>query len=115
MNLNYFKLTDKKNSWIKAKVKGDARFSDINDLQGDFVMDQITFNSDTLLVNLPKTDLSFSKTPNGEKLIDLQMPNYLTATMEGQYKLDELGDIIYNGVGNFLVDYKKKKYPKGNT
>lgn len=113
VNLNYFKLTDKKNSWIKAKVKGDARFSDINDLQGDFVMDQITFNSDTLLVNLPKTDLSFSKTPNGEKLIDLQMPNYLTATMEGQYKLDELGDIIYNGVGNFLVDYKKKKVSKG--
>nr|WP_153850818.1 hypothetical protein [Ornithobacterium rhinotracheale] len=113
VNLNYFKLTDKRNSWIKATVEGNARFSDINDLQGDFVMDQITFNSDTLLVNLPKTDLSFSKTPNGEKLIDLQMPNYLTATMEGQFNIDELGDIMQNGVGNFLVDYKKKKVSKG--
>lgn len=113
VNLNYFKLSDKKNSWLKAKVKGDAVFSDINNLQGDFIIDQITFNSDTLLVNLPKTDLSFSKTPQGEKLIDLQMPNYLTASMEGQFNIDELGDIMQNGVGNFLVDYKKKKVSKG--
>lgn len=113
LNLNYFGVTNRRNSWIKTKIKGNATFSDINNLQGNFTLNNLIFNSDSLQVNFPKSDLIFAKNNDGTKNINLTIPHYLAASMHGVFKIEELGNLFQNGVGSFLVDYKKKKTSKG--
>ncbi|MBV7440442.1 translocation/assembly module TamB [Weeksellaceae bacterium TAE3-ERU29] len=113
VNLNYFGVTTRKNSWVKTKVTGEATFSDIEDLQGNFTLEEFTFNSDTLQVNLPKSNIVFTQKENQDKIIGMQVPNYLSAQMDGNFKIAELGNIFLNGVGDFLVDYKRKPITKG--
>ena len=108
INLNYFGLTTRKNSWFKGNIVGDASFSDLNDLEGTIRMTQVTFNSDTVNLKIPEAQLDVHAIGNMQRSLILDVPGYLYADILGEFQIEELPDVLQNGIGNFLVDYKRK-------
>ena len=108
INLNYFGITTRRNSWFKGNITGDASFSDLNDLEGNVTMTDVTFNSDTLNLKIPLATLNVNAVQNMQRELILDFPGYLYANILGKFQIEELPDVLQNGIGNFLVDYKKK-------
>lgn len=109
VDLKHFGLTESKNTWLKAKVSGNASFSDLNDLASDLKLENVYFQSDTLQVNVPNAQFQIENDENNQKHIKLDVPEYLDADIEGEYKLEELVKLLQNGAGNFLVEYEKEE------
>lgn len=115
INLYELGASKQKNTWLRAEAKGNASFSDINDLQGDFVLDKVTFNTDTLQVNFPESKLVLDKDKFGNKNVEVEIPGYLKANLLGKFMLDEVPAVFQNGLGNFLVDAKPIPVSEGQS
>ncbi|MGI9527842.1 MAG: hypothetical protein ACR2MS_12110, partial [Weeksellaceae bacterium] len=110
INLTYFGVTNKKNTWLQADVHADTQFSNINDLEGHIALTDIVFNTDTINLSLPVATINIKAGSNNtQKELLLDIPEYLNATILGTFQVDELADVLQNGFGNFLVDYERKK------
>lgn len=112
LNLNYFGISKTKNTWISGDIEGVTNFSEINDLSGEFKIQNLTFNSDTVQMNLPKSNVSVYQDELQQKNIDANIPGYLSGKIIGKFHLDELGVLFENGVGNFMVNYEHKQVNK---
>lgn len=108
INLNYFGITSRKNSWFRGNVIGDASFSDLNDLEGSIYMTEVTFNSDTINLKIPEARLDVHSVGNMQRELRIDVPGYLYADILGKFQIEELPDVLQNGIGNFLVDYNRK-------
>lgn len=108
-NLTHFGATDRKNTWLKGNIKGLASFSDLNDLEGSVQVADLIFNTDTLRLDVPKADLSLKHLDENNKNLTVDVPGYLFADLEGRFLLEEVPTIFQNGIGQFLVNYEKKK------
>lgn len=113
LNLNYLGLSKVKNTWVKGNIKGNTIFSDLNNLKGDFEINDLTFNSDTIQMKLPLSNFSIYKDELEQKNIDIKIPNYLSAKLIGKFNLDEIETLFRNGIGNYMVEYDYKKASPG--
>lgn len=112
VDLTALGLTTRKNTWLRAKVAGEGQFSSLKDLVGKVKLIDIRFHSDTIQLDLPETFLEISKINNGKQL-NLEVPGYILADIDGQFEIDELPDVFMNGIGNFLVHRERKKVSSG--
>ncbi|MXV38522.1 hypothetical protein GO491_07510 [Flavobacteriaceae bacterium Ap0902] len=108
VNFNHFGITERRNTWLKTNINADTQFSGLNDLEGHIELTDVVFNIDTINLSLPSVTLDITATENAQKNLILDIPSYLSAKINGNYQLDEIVDVLQNGVGNFLVDYDRK-------
>ncbi|MDO5510955.1 MAG: hypothetical protein Q4F57_09680 [Weeksellaceae bacterium] len=113
INLHYFGVMSAPNSRLSAKIQGKGNFSNLNDLQGNFVLRDIRFVSDTMRVNVDEAFLNVFEDDARQKNISLVVPNELNARIIGQFQLEELPDVFLNGLGNFMVQHERKRVSPG--
>lgn len=109
LNLTKLGILKEENSWLKADIHSDAEFTSISDLEGFVQMKNIHFHSDTIDLKLPDANLNIKTINDMQRDLNLDVPGYLAANINGKFEIDELADVLQNGFGNFLVDFERKK------
>lgn len=115
VNLNHFGITERENSWIQGKLSGDASFSNLNDLIGEIQISELTFNSDSVNIEIPLANLSLQNISPDVKNATLDFPGFAFAQIQGQFQLEEVPQVFQNGVGQFLVNYEKREVTPGQS
>jgi len=108
LNVNYFVSSLKQDMSFSGNMKTSITFSSLEDLAGQVNMEEITLTSQG---NPTYFDDIQIKTGNieGHREVDIYSENMISANIYGNYKLEDVPEMLKNGVGNLLVDYKPKK------
>ncbi|PQL91639.1 translocation/assembly module TamB domain-containing protein [Apibacter adventoris] len=108
LDLNYFTSLVDKNTILKGYINTDIQFNNIDDLIGEINLNNVTLiHNDS--INYVENFQIKTTSDNGNRNFDIFSPNMIMANIYGKYKLNDVPEMLKNGVGNLLVNYRPKK------
>lgn len=108
VDLNYFTSVVDKNTMLKGSINTDIQFSNIDDLIGEINLNNVTLLHNGTINYVENLQIK-TTSDNGNRNLDIFSPNMIMANIYGKYKLNDVPEMLKNGIGNLLVDYKPKK------
>ncbi len=108
VNLDFLGLTKNMNAVVRGDVTGDFRLTNINDLNGNIDIKNLYFRSkkDTLQLDHIMLD---SKINGSHKLMTIDVPDYMKATLDGRFNVTEIANVVNNSLVNLVPSFRYKK------
>ncbi|MDR3272488.1 MAG: translocation/assembly module TamB [Flavobacteriaceae bacterium] len=108
LNVNYFADGLTQDMSFSGKIKSNLKFSSWDDLTGHIDMQEITLTSQEKPTYFDDIQIKTGYV-EGHRELDIYSQNMISANIYGNYKLKDVPEMLKNGVGNLLVDYRPKK------
>lgn len=97
-----------KNSILKGKFNTQLSMTNLNDLDVKTNIGDLRFKNALMDYHVPKSALKVSFT-NGERDIDVEIPNTIEASVVGKYQLEDLGTMFQNAITGLNIGVNKMK------
>ena len=111
LNLNYFTGAAGEQI-VSGKVNGKIQMSDINDMNLDADLQNVTFSMGKKRYEIPNGNVrAFFE--NGNRIISVDAPGAVKGRVAGKFNLGDIAGMLQNGIGKILVGPPPRKYYKG--
>lgn len=111
LNINYF--TGKPGSQIiSGNIDGKISMTDVNDLNLDADLKNISFTSGTQKYLIPNAKIQ-TYFENGNRVVAVDAPGAVKGRISGKYSLADLAGMVQNGIGKILVGPPPRKLYRG--
>lgn len=112
-NLKNLNLINDGISIFKGNVDMKVKGSSINNLNGDVVFSNASYQNAKDTYFFDKLIVSSKFDLNNERTITLISPNTINAEIVGKYEFDQIPKLIQNSLGSLYTNYKSNKLKKG--
>lgn len=113
LNLNYF-TGAKGNQVVSGLVDGKISMTNLNDLNLDADLHDITFVNNSEKFNIPNAKVK-AFFENGNRIVSVDAPNAVRGEISGKFNLEDLSGMIQNGLGKILVGPPPRKLYRGQN
>jgi len=113
LNIGYF-TGQKGNQVFSGKVDGKISMTDINDMNLDADLNNVSFASGTQKYNVEKGSVK-AYFENGIRIISSEIPGIVQGKISGKYNLGDLAGMVQNGLGKVLVGPAPRKLYRGQN
>ncbi len=107
INLNYFGVQGQKTTF-RGGFDGKIAFTNLNDMNLDSKLQNVVLELGNTKYDVPNGTLK-AFFENGERIVDVDMPNVIKGKIQGRFNLGDLSGMIQNGLDKILVGNKIKK------
>ena len=114
IDLDFLGLTKNLNAVVRGDVTGDFRLTNINDFNGNIDIKNLYFKSKKDTLQLDHVMLN-SQISGNRKLMTIDVPDYMRATLDGQYKVTEIANVVNNSLVNLVPSFRHKKVSPGQA
>ncbi|WP_333663475.1 translocation/assembly module TamB domain-containing protein [Chishuiella changwenlii] len=114
INLDYLGLTKNLGAIVRGDVVGKFQLTSINDLRGNIDLKNLYFRSKKDTVELAHVTLN-SQIIGKQKIIKLDVPNYMQASIDGVFNITEVADVLNNSLVNLIPSFRTKKISKNQN
>ncbi len=108
INLDFLGLTKDLNAVVRGDVEGNFKLTNLNDLRGNIDVKNLYFRSKKDTVELAHIILN-SEINNSRKIITLDVPQYMRATIDGKFNITEVVDVMNNSLVDLVPSFRFKK------
>lgn len=108
INLDYLGLTKNMNAIVRADIIGDFSLTNINDFRGDLDIKNLYFRSKRDTIEFDHIELD-SRIDGTHKIMTLNVPEYMKATLDGRFNVTEIADVMNNALVDLVPSFKRKK------
>ena len=108
IDLDFLGLTKNMNAVVRGDVTGDFRLTNIDDLNGNIDVKNLYFRSKKDTLQLDHVILN-SQINGSHKLMTIDVPEYMKATLDGRFKITEIGNVVNNALVNLVPSFRYKK------
>lgn len=112
INLQHWGISAGDTNSVSGFVKGKLAMTNLNDLNLDANIDQLTLVSSKQKMVLPEADIK-AYFENGNRIVSVDAPNAVTARVEGKFNLEDIGKMLTNSVNKILVGNPPRKTYNG--
>lgn len=113
LNLSYFGANDGGNSIFKGRVDGRVSMTNINDLDLNATITDVALGGKQN-ISIPNGQVKIAF-ENGNRVIDVDMPDAVKGKISGKFNLGDLGEIFQQSLDRILAGNKVRKYYKGQN
>ncbi|GGP04329.1 DUF490 domain-containing protein [Cloacibacterium rupense] len=114
LNLSYFGVPGNGKSIFSGSVNGKIAFSNVNDMNLDAQLNNVTFTANNQKIEFPNGQVK-AFFEDGNRIVSVDMPNVVKGDISGKYNLGDLGKMFQNGFDKVLVGNPEKRYFKGQN
>lgn len=107
LNFAYFGFFKEDKPLVSAKIKSNISFSTLNDIVGELSINDMIFTTPTQKIPFNKIDIKTNIT-DGKRNLDVFSQDMIALNLYGKYNLKDIPEMLYNGIGNLMVDYKPR-------
>ena len=112
INLDFLGITKNMKAVVRGDVTGDFSLTNLNDLRGNIDLRNVYFRSKKDTISFDHITLN-SVVDGNRKIMDLNVPNYMNATIDGKFKVTEVVNVINNSLVPLVPSFKQKKVSPG--
>lgn len=113
LNINYF-TGGSGNQIVSGLVDGKISMTDLNDLNLDANLKNVTFTNGLQKYLIPTADVK-AFFENGNRIVSVDAPGAVNGRIEGRFNLEDLGGMIENGIGKILVGPPPRRMYRGQS
>lgn len=112
VNLKHFGVSASRMTAVSGYVNGKIAMTNLNDLDLDANLKDISLISDHQTLVLPNSDIrAFFE--NGNRVVSVNSPGAVTGQMSGKFDLENLGNMFTNSINKIMVGNPPKKTYNG--
>ncbi|WP_312555343.1 translocation/assembly module TamB domain-containing protein [Empedobacter brevis] len=108
VNLDFIGLTKNLNAVVRGNVTGNFKLTNINDLRGNIDVKNLYFRSKKDTLELAHVILN-SEINGSHKIMTLDVPEYMRATVDGKFNITEVADVMNNSLVDLVPSFRLKK------
>ena len=112
INLDFLGLTKNMNAIVRGDVIGDFSLTNLNDLRGNIDLRNVYYRSKKDTISFDHITIN-SMIDANHKRIDLNVPDYMQATVDGKFVITEIPNVITNALAPMVPSLKYKNVSKG--
>lgn len=112
INLDFLGITKNMNAIIRGDVMGNFSLTNLDDLRGNIDLKNVYYRSkrDTITFN----HVMLNSVVDGKhKRMELNVPEYMQATLDGQFKVTEVVNVLNNALVPLVPSFKNKTVSPG--
>ncbi len=113
LNLNYFSGA-KGNQVVSGLVDGKISMTNLNDLNLDADLRDVTFVNNSEKFNIPNAKVK-AFFENGNRIVSVDAPGAVNGNISGRFNLEDLAGMVQNGLGKILVGPPPRKLYRGQN
>lgn len=112
VNLDFLGVTKNMNAIVRGDVTGDFQLTNLNDLRGNLDLKNVYFRSKRDTIQFDHITLN-STVEGNQKRMELNVPAYMQATLDGNFRVTEVVNVINNALVPLVPSFKAKKVSPG--
>ncbi|RQP07675.1 MAG: translocation/assembly module TamB [Chryseobacterium sp.] len=113
-NLNYFGLKSGEAVSVAGGFDGKISFSDINDLNLDARLENLSYKTGKQRYNIPDAAVK-AFLQNNQRIVSLDAPGVVQGEISGYFNLGDLAAMVENGINGALAGYRPTRIYKGQN
>lgn len=112
VNLDFLGITKNMNAIVRGDVVGEFSLTNLNDLRGNLDLKNVYYRSKRDTIQFDHVTLN-STVDGNHKRMELNVPDYMQATLDGQFKVTEIVNVVNNALVPLVPSFKAKKVSSG--
>lgn len=112
INLDFLGVTKGMKAIVRGDVTGDFSLTNLNDLKGNIDLHNVYYRSKKDTISFDHITLN-SVVDGNRKIMDLNVPDYMKATIDGKFKATEVVNVLNNALVPLIPSFKQKKVSPG--
>ncbi|WP_313255233.1 translocation/assembly module TamB domain-containing protein [Empedobacter sp.] len=108
INLDFLGVTKNLNAIVRGDVEGNFKLTNINDFRGNIDVKNLYFRSKKDTLELSHVMLN-SQIDGSHKIMTLDVPDYMKATVDGKFNITEVANVINNSLVDLVPSFRHKK------
>ncbi|MGV4414310.1 translocation/assembly module TamB [Chryseobacterium sp. T1] len=112
VNLKHFGVSAGGMNSVSGFVSGKFAMTNLNDLDLDANLKELTLTSDDQKLILPNSDIK-AFFENGNRVVSVNSPGAVTGQMAGKFNIEDLGKMFSNSINKIMVGNPPKKTYSG--
>ena len=112
INLDFLGITKNMKAVVRGDVTGDFSLTNLNDLRGNIDLRNVYYRSKKDTISFDHITLN-SVVEGNRKIMDVNVPDYMKASIDGNFKVTEVVNVLNNSLVPLVPSFKHKKVSPG--